>query len=523
MNKNIALFKKFYFLLIIFCSFIQIIISETIDDYIILGMVISLNLLILFYCIDENKFYKFPISLSIIFFSVFFNSSSSLFFKTLELDKVSSNLLSAMNTYTFIFYANIIIVITHFFYQRINKSINNNFFFNLNHRLSLFNVDSKFLFLLGSFAIFSKLLIQPFFKLEWSVVSQSGLPLAFDILKGFDVFYLFPFILILSTKLFKKEFKIKKLTLVVLFIAVIIISIGSNRRDFLFFALLCFVMTLFIVYLLDLIKLERKNYFFLILTAVIVSFTYQQIIAFNKIYTYERGLAIDRSRVENIKSFYVTLNEVFSGKLDMQTYEGYAELMRDQNTEISKYYNSLIFERVNSIQYSDNALNFYNKSNKKDINKVKEHSLNRIISIAPQFIINIFTNNFHKKNYVYLSSASLMNKTNNLSYFSINDVGSSLAEMKIIFGIFFFLPLIIISYFAFFFFDSFYDVKKKIFSPVIVVLFYFSGASVLNFFASTSFDLMVMTFLRELPQTIILFSITYFLYKKLSRTNNIKA
>jgi len=65
MNKNIALFKKFYFLLIIFCSFIQIIISETIDDYIILGMVISLNLLILFYCIDENKFYKFPISLLI--------------------------------------------------------------------------------------------------------------------------------------------------------------------------------------------------------------------------------------------------------------------------------------------------------------------------------------------------------------------------------------------------------------------------------------------------------------------------
>ena len=115
MNKNIKLFKNCYFLLIILCSLIQIIIGETIDDFIILGIVITLNLLILFYCIDENKFNKFPISLSVIFFSVFINSSSSLFFKTIELDKVSSNLISPMDTFTFLFYANILIIISHFF------------------------------------------------------------------------------------------------------------------------------------------------------------------------------------------------------------------------------------------------------------------------------------------------------------------------------------------------------------------------------------------------------------------------
>jgi len=118
MRTNIRLFKTCYFLAIILFSLIQIIISKTADDYIILGIVISLNLLILFYCIDEDKFNRFPISLSVIFFSVFFNSSSSLFFKTIELDTVSSNLLSGMGTYLFFLYANITILITHFFYVK---------------------------------------------------------------------------------------------------------------------------------------------------------------------------------------------------------------------------------------------------------------------------------------------------------------------------------------------------------------------------------------------------------------------
>jgi len=149
------------------------------------------------------------------------------------------------------------------------------------------------------------------------------------------------------------------------------------------------------------------------------------------------------------------------------------------------------------------------------------HVKNRVIAILPQFFINIFTDDFQKTNYIFLTADSLMNQKYYKTYFSINDVGSSLAETKLVFGIFFFLPLMIISYFAFMIFDSFYNNKTKTFSPIIVVVFYFSGASILNFFASASFDIMILTFLRELPQTIILFLFTQFFYKKITIKNNI--
>ena len=68
-TENIILFKKFYLLLIILCVLFQIVISENFTDYKVLGLLTLMNLIALFYCIDENNFFYFPISLSAIFFS----------------------------------------------------------------------------------------------------------------------------------------------------------------------------------------------------------------------------------------------------------------------------------------------------------------------------------------------------------------------------------------------------------------------------------------------------------------------
>jgi len=516
MNQNINLFRKFYFLLIVFCSFIQIIISKTIDDYICLGSLIFINILTLFYCIDQNRFNKFPISLSVIFFSVLINSGSALFLKTIELETISSNLLSPTHTFTLLFFSNLVIIGTHQIYKKRNEFISNNFFTNLNHKLGLFNIDTNFLFFLGSFSIVSQLFLKPLFKQPDLIATYTeGTPLAYSILQGFDVFYLFPFILILSDKLFEKEYKFNKFVLFVFFVAIIIISVGTNRRDVLFFGILSFFMTLFILYLLDLIKLNRNAYIFLIFSIIIISISYQKIITFNKVYIYERSIADTRTIQQNIKSFYKSLNNLASGNLDLEVYEKYYRYAIDQSGGFKDYYNSLLYERINPIRYADSILNIYQGLNKKNIKEINEHNMNRIISIVPQPIINIFNKNFQKINYIYLTSASFIYQINNSKHFSRNDVGSFLIELRIFFGIFFFLPLIFISYISFIIFDSFYNKEKKKFSPVIIILFYAAGASVLDFFASPSFNIMAMTLFREIPQTVLIFVISYYTYTNL--------
>jgi hypothetical protein len=521
MGKNIRLFKKFYFLLIVCCSIIQIIINETIEDYIILGMVISINLLILIYCIDENKFYKYPISLTVIFFSVFINSASALFFKTFELEPISSNLFSPLNTFTLFFFANLVVIGTHKIYEKRNNIITDNFFTNINHKLDLFNINTKFIFLLGTISIFSQLLLKNFLKTDLIDLYEHGPNLIYRILSGYDSFYLFPFILILSNKLFKKEFKINKLTIFLFLLIIVYISVGSNRRDVLFFGLLAYFMILFIVFLLDLIKFNRNNIIFLILLILIMATSFQKIITFNKIYLYERAFSDKRSMQENVKSFFKSLNNTFSGKLNLTTYENHYQYTIGQ-TKVKDYYNSLIYERINPIRYADSILSIYNELNERDIQKIKQYSINRLFSIMPQPILNIFNKDFKKLNYIYLTTASFISKLDNPIHFSRNDVGSFLVELKMLFGIFFFLPLIFVSYISFKIFDSFYNNKKKIFSPVIVVLFMSSGSSILDFFASPSLDIMANTLLREIPQTILIFVISYFLYNSLFNPTKIK-
>ena len=70
-QNNISKFKRYYILFIFICGSIQLVLSENFIDLTVLFYVILINILILFYCFQSNKFKLFPISYLIIFFSFF--------------------------------------------------------------------------------------------------------------------------------------------------------------------------------------------------------------------------------------------------------------------------------------------------------------------------------------------------------------------------------------------------------------------------------------------------------------------
>ena len=70
-QNNIKQFKKYYSLFIFVCGSFQLVLCENSIDLIVLLYVILINVLILLYCFQPNKFELFPISYLIVFFSFF--------------------------------------------------------------------------------------------------------------------------------------------------------------------------------------------------------------------------------------------------------------------------------------------------------------------------------------------------------------------------------------------------------------------------------------------------------------------
>jgi len=181
------------------------------------------------------------------------------------------------------------------------------------------------------------------------------------------------------------------------------------------------------------------------------------------------------------------------------------------------YYNNEIFNRISVLQIHDNFL--YIKKNISINQKYEFINLqkNKIISILPQPIINIFSDDFNKRNYV-TSTASIFYKKYYDDFTSLA-IGSSLISLYIIldnwiflFCLFMFIPIFIL-------FDSFYDKKNQIISPLIIIFFYTTGYGVLKFFASTEISNWIELPFRIIPQSILIFIILRFFTQKSSIKN----
>ena len=143
---------------------------------------------------------------------------------------------------------------------------------------------------------------------------------------------------------------------------------------------------------------------------------------------------------------------------------------------------------------------------------IKELQVNKIISIFPQPIINMFKKEFIKRDYSTISTASYIYGILDYSHGKLS-MGSGLMTAYIIldkwiylFLLFFFIPFFIM-------FDSFYNNKLMVFSPFILIFFYTTGSGVLNFIAATDISIWFTLAFRFIPQTLLFVLIINYFYK----------
>lgn len=499
--KNITFFKRLYIFLCIFFSIIQIYLSGSLNDYLIVFLVLFLNILTILHCFNNKTFFKFPISSFVIFLSSFISLGGCIFFKTLEFEHLSKGLFLPSFTIIFLSFSILIIIVTHFFYVKNNEPNKKNIFFSINNKLGLFEINHKFLIYLGVISIilmlFGRIQIQ---ETTLEFTRQAGLPLWFSLSQPFFLFYIIPFILMFSKFFFKSEVKINKFLIILLFFLVLIISLGTNRRDVLFFGALSIFFCLLIAFLLNNFELDKnkKAKFFLIL--ILLLFSYNKFTQFNYIYLHERAYYEGRSFSQNVISFKNSLNKSFDNKIDFRS------IKEEHYGEYSNYYRSIIFDRLNFIEYSDNILFFIKKIPKNSVTEAQNHLIGRMISTIPQPIINLFNKDFKKNKYIYTTTSSYLAKKYNPSWNANNDVGSFIIENYLLFGNFFFLSLILISIIYFYILDSFYDHKKRIISIFIILFFFTASLQLGHIFSAATFDILTSNF-RNIVQTILFYII----------------
>ena len=516
-QNNINQFKKYYSLFIFICGSFQLVLSENSIDLIVLLYVILINVLILLYCFQHNKFKLFPISYLIIFFSFFFNSASALFLKTFELSKVSSNLFLPDDIYLFLFVSCIFVIIIHSLYVRNSIKDKKSLIFNFNQKLKLFDIDLNTLFYLGVFSLFIHVLFTfdvVGFNSYSNNNSQSGRFTIFqDFMRGYNPFYILIFLLVLSKHIFNQNFYINKFIYFLFFLILIYISITSNRRDILFFGILTLLMILLTIFLLGKIIITKKTFFKYISIFIILFLSSETILKFNYAYIIERGNSSTQTVYGNLSSFFTTLKKLNNNPEFYRNFKSIKQFNVDYGLNINSYYNSLIYERFNPIKYADNILFFSQRLNQNSLDEVRSFSFKRIISIIPQPIISIFSKDFKKINYIYETVATKIIKIAKPNHNAVNDVGSILIDLKIFFGLLFIIPLGFLSYLSFIIFDSFYDRKKQIFSPIILIFIFYGSNSIYGLFSSTSLDAMITFILRGIPQSILLYLLFKIIFK----------
>lgn len=187
---------------------------------------------------------------------------------------------------------------------------------------------------------------------------------------------------------------------------------------------------------------------------------------------------------------------------------------KDQSNRIFKedYYKISILNRINIVKNTDNVLYanlFLNSVQKNDL---LDYELGQIISIAPQPIINIFSSTFNKSVFLQKSITSKIYKSVD-KYFVGGKSSGSLFPILYVYNNYLYL-----SVFIFFVLISFsvldslkYDNRYLI---ILFIFLYSTSGGLINFISTGSTAKLVSILVRTLPQSIIIFALLNFIYKK---------
>lgn len=499
-STNLIIARNSFFFITFIAFSIQLFLLKNSNEFFCLLLLVFSNLLTTFYCFNKNIFFKVPITLMIIFFSHFINIGGTLYLKTLEISSIVSNLNQPLSTISTLIIFNLIIIISHFFYQKnnfSNKLKNKLNFFITN--LNLFKFDNKnFFYFIGFVAILSKYLIYDL-NTPYYLQFTGELSIFKDILNGMNYIIYIPIILFFNKYLQNESiFKINNFYILIYLILLTLIAIARNNRSMLFDFFLLVILIFLFLYLLNKIQLNKKHFFlFFIISFLAIPFA-NNLDKISTNFLIERKNYFDRSPIENVGSFFETLflksnrsNILKNNKINI--YDVFSE----------ENYSSTLFNRISITKVHDNF--FYIKKNItfRKLNALKDIQINKIISIIPGPIIRLFDRDFDKTKYISFSTASYLYGSYDTGSATLN-TGSSLMTMSIIFGSWSYLILLFCFIPVFIFFDSFYDVKKNILSPYIIIFFYTTSMGIFNFLAASDVYLWISFILRTIPQTFLI-------------------
>ena len=264
-----------------------------------------------------------------------------------------------------------------------------------------------------------------------------------------------PIVIFFSKSLFEIDHIPKKNLFFILFLfSILFISLSRNNRSILFDYFLLFTIVIFILIVFGKIDFKKKFFVKVIILPLLIIPSFNFVENLSNKFMNERSFYMDKTPIENVKSF---IGNAFSKK------NNYLYLDKRYQSDIylfsdTSYYKSALFNRANFLHIKDN-FNYIDKniSNNK-LEKLKQIQIDKIISIIPQPLINIFYDNFDKQKAINFSTASYL--YGNLDYGGGTlFIGSAIMTLYIIFGYWIFIILFI--FLPVFIFMNPFTINKK--------------------------------------------------------------
>lgn len=505
-KNNLNKIKFIFLSLLIGSFFIQIFLINNYSNIFSLIFLVLSNLLINFYCLNSKNVINYPISTFSLIFTNLYTNSSAIFFKSFYLKPVDENLYNPNFTFLFLLLINLVLIFLHVFYKNISlfKNLKKKFtqiiyFFSFKNE----NNKERLIYIGFGSLIFSVISITFFGSIIYEKEIY-GPNIVGDIINGIKVFYMAPFIVLFAIKYFNYKLNKKDLFLIfICFVFVVYLSLGLNSRsaffDILFNGILIYLFLIFVgVIKIEVLKLNK-----VIIMILFSIFLGNNIEKFSETYIDVRGDRDTTNPINNIKNHLQT----FGIKKNEKNFIHISKEIFNEN-----YHSINIINRLNVVKATDNVIFSRKYLNQNQIKDLLNYEKGKIISILPNPIIKIFSSSFNKGEYLEFTLTSKIYMTVDKLFKSGKNNGVVFSILFIYQNILFSFLFVVLILITFSFLDSFK--KDNEYHVLLFILMYATSGGLINILTSGSIADFLITFIRVIPQAIIIFSLYNYLYGK---------
>lgn len=434
-TEKLSAIKQKLFIFIIIFSLVQLMLSSFNDECLYIVVLIFISSLFTVNLINEENF-KYYLIPTFVVLSLYISCLlGPLIFKTILLQKITSNL--DFPRITFINFTIYQIVITLSFltlkYFKIFKLSQKNFFKNFR----LFEDFTEKEILIFIIIIFGIRFYTGYIDQGINQSREAG-NILIRVFEGMDKFFYIPILFYLYNNISKSIFNKKFIFIfAIYFFYSIFLSLSLNQRSHFFEFLFVIIFLVFISSFYFKIKNQKFIFLNFIILILIIPFLSKTILV-NREFK-------DELSASNLISKSVKKNQYIDYQLKSVTDENYTE--------------NAIIDRLILIKYFDRSYSLSKNFTDKNKFALAEFTKSRIISVLPQNIINLFIEDFDKKNYM-ISMGSFTERLNGTSSGKYS-IGSFLMESKLLFNNFNWLIIYIIFLFLFILFQQFQTFKEN--------------------------------------------------------------